>query len=494
MLKDIKIKLLKFQRNYLQGKVILAKTENLISRSKKLQIVGLMLITLSSLSAVFWNSASAVETGKGATDTANLEFVDGNTNNMIWDVAVKIPLGVMVYKNDVKEKLKEGGVKEVNVIETDDPDVTVVVVDENGGALGTIANATAGMIDNSPVSTGQYLAYLSEKASVGPKAIYAAPSTTTAAQGYDILTPIIKLWEWARNIVYIFYVIVFIVIGIMIIMRQRIGGQVPITIINSIPNVLLSLVLVTFSYAISGLIIDGMHLVTGVVHYGFFMNTSISSVPDTAGEYSFQSSSMSVFSIFGTANVKDFDTAFELGDIEGVMGQKVINFVVAIMEDVANFDALISAVISIAAVASMFKIFFTLLGKYLGLMLSPLTAPFQFFWGSIPGHGDAIWSWFKGMLSNVGAFVGIYVVFCIMIVLTDSTNVTGWSWYPPLTGFTAEKETIAHLLAYALFIAAPNVPALIEKAIQSQPTGMFGGVGQATQGALGKLAGIAGLQ
>ncbi len=469
MFKNLQIKLLRYQKTYLQGKLLLNKAGLVLSNNNKIQAIGLFIVLSLSLTAILYRPVSALENpNKGTEETSNLNFKLADTNNLVQTGLV----------------MAVGGYIKSEESDTGDKKVSWQPVDDKGGAMGIVAGATATMYKEGPVGTQQYLAYLGQKAKIGPAPIYAQ-----SIQGFDILSPILKLWEWSRNLVYIFYVIIFIVIGVMIIMRHRLGGQVQITVINSIPNIIISLILVTFSFAISGLIIDAMHLATGVIHSGFFGTNGIAEEPP-GSDYSFQSPEMSTFKIFGTADITNFDTAFEMGDIEGVMGQKVINFVVDIIEGVANFNTLVSAVLSIAAVTAMFKIFFTLLTKYLGFMLSPVIAPFQFLLGSIPGKSESISGWFKGMFSSVAAFVGVYTAFCVMIVLTDTSVIApdSWNWFPPLTGFSASTETIAHLLAYALFISTPNIPALLEKAFEAQPTGMFGGVGGETQSAISKVS------
>ena len=469
MFKNLRIKLLKFQRSYLQGKVLLKKANLLISANSKLQVIGFLLIICFSFIALTYNPTHALENpNRGTEETSNLNFKLADTNNLIQTTLVLINGGYIR-----SEQGANGG-----------STVSWQPIDEHGGAMGIVAGATATMYKQGPVGTQQYLAHLGEKAKIGPSPTYA--QTT---QGFEILRPIIKLWEWSRNLVYVFYVIIFVIIGMMIILRHRIGGQIPITIINSIPSVILSLVLVTFSYAIAGLIIDAMHLTTGIIHAGFFgQGSSIIENIDPTKDYSFQSPQMSVFRIFGTAEVTDFETAFELGEIEGVMGDKVINFVINIIEGVANFNTLVSVVLSIAAVAAMFKIFFTLLIKYLTFMLSPVLAPFQFFLGSIPGKSSAIGSWFKGMISSVAAFVGVYTAFCIMVVLTRENTLGDWTWFPPLTAFSAGRDTIAHLLAYALFISTPNIPGMLDKALQADPASIFGAVGGETKSAISKAS------
>lgn len=84
-----------------------------------------------------------------------------------------------------------------------------------------------------------------------------APSLDSA--GYTYLKDSLKLdklWSQSRNIAYLFFVIAMIVIGFMIMFRNKIGGQMMVTITNSIPQLIVCLILVTFSFAIAGIMLD----------------------------------------------------------------------------------------------------------------------------------------------------------------------------------------------------------------------------------------------
>ncbi|MGI6443646.1 MAG: hypothetical protein ACOX06_01410 [Candidatus Dojkabacteria bacterium] len=77
--------------------------------------------------------------------------------------------------------------------------------------------------------------------------------------GFEYLHDSIQLsalWSITRNIAYLFFVIAMIVIGFMIMFRNKIGGQVMVTVSNSIPRIIICLILVTFSFAISGIMLD----------------------------------------------------------------------------------------------------------------------------------------------------------------------------------------------------------------------------------------------
>ncbi len=74
-------------------------------------------------------------------------------------------------------------------------------------------------------------------------------------RGYDILKPIQKIWSMNQNLCYGLLIIVVLVNAFIILFK---GNKGDITFMNSIPSVILSLLLITFSYALSGAFIDLM--------------------------------------------------------------------------------------------------------------------------------------------------------------------------------------------------------------------------------------------
>jgi len=474
----LKIKFLKLQKRYLQFQYI-SKKFDLFSK-EKLKLATVIALLAVSISGFYGLGHLAYAQDEGGCTrkmncndgTASQQYVDNVTINGIMTGAVKTVMPVPAEYGENGQAIRYTPAQDT--------------------AMSTLMATTGKMFVDTPASTHQYMAYILDKADIGPSATYAQEN-----QGYDILNPIISLWEWSRNVVFLFYVVIFVVIGAMIILRQRIGGQIPITIINSIPNVIISLILVTFSYPIAGLIMDLMNLATGVIYAGLFGAGGPGGDLIDKATYTFQSPEMSVFQIFGTANVTNFEAGFNLPDIDvGETGANwLLNVLTDVIEGLSSWNILVSTVLVIAAVAAMFKVFFTLLTEYLTFMIYPIIAPFQFLIGSLPGRSNVIWEWFKTMIGAAGSFIGVYLAFCIMIIISVSGSAIGdFTWYPPLTAFTTDSSTIRHLLAYAIFISAPQIPGMVKQLIQA-PAGIGAGaaVGGETRKAISKVPIVGGL-
>src|SRR3990167_7552472 len=131
-------------------------------------------------------------------------------------------------------------------------------VTQNWGALASVSNMTMALYKAPPASGVQYLAGEFQKFN---------PVQPAYAQGigFSALTPVQKIWTAFRNLSYVGFVIVFVIIGFMIMLRAHISPQTVATIQDSIPRLVVALILVTFSYAIAGLFIDVMFLLLNIV-------------------------------------------------------------------------------------------------------------------------------------------------------------------------------------------------------------------------------------
>ncbi|RJQ38419.1 hypothetical protein C4559_01370 [Candidatus Microgenomates bacterium] len=121
-----------------------------------------------------------------------------------------------------------------------------------GGAIGFMNNMIVTLY-NPPLHTSDYFNYLSQNFGVVKK-------TYAQGLGFSGLNPLMGLWTAMRNVVYLFFVVVFVVIGLALMLRIKIDARTVMTIENQIPKIIIGLVLVTFSFAIAGFLIDLMYV------------------------------------------------------------------------------------------------------------------------------------------------------------------------------------------------------------------------------------------
>jgi len=126
---------------------------------------------------------------------------------------------------------------------------------ENGhGAVGMMGNLIA-VLYQKPAGTGDYTSYLASNFGFAPKA-------EAQATGFTALQKLINVWAVFRNITYLIFVIAFIIIGFLIMLRVKIDPRTVMSIQNTIPRLIVGIILITFSYAIAGLLIDFMWVST----------------------------------------------------------------------------------------------------------------------------------------------------------------------------------------------------------------------------------------
>ena len=152
-----------------------------------------------------------------------------------------------------------------------------MTTDINGKSIEVAAPATGGQGSSSLPTTIQTGAVASSFRMLG--AMYTHPPAHTATYvadlvrssglatpayaqglGFASLDPILNLWKIFRNVAYFFFIVILIVLGFMIMFRQKISGQAAVTAQQAIPSVVVSLILVTFSYAIAGFMVDLMYV------------------------------------------------------------------------------------------------------------------------------------------------------------------------------------------------------------------------------------------
>lgn len=133
-----------------------------------------------------------------------------------------------------------------------------------GGMLGLLPGMFAAVY-TPPISTSDHIRYLASNFGI------VEPVHAQAANGFQQLEPIQGLWVAMRNITYLVFVFIFIIIGLGIILRIKIDPRTVMTLQNQIPRIIICILLITFSYAIVGFMIDimwnvthmGLNVVTG---------------------------------------------------------------------------------------------------------------------------------------------------------------------------------------------------------------------------------------
>ncbi len=322
------------------------------------------------------------------------------------------------------------------------------------GATEFLGSTIASLYGNPAASTDRYIADVLESANV------VSPAYAQGI-GFASLDVVLSAWKVFRNIAYLFFVVVFILIGFMIMFRQKINGQTVVTAQQAIPNIIISLLMVTFSYAIAGLLIDAMY-VSMYLLLGLFGYAA------------------SDWSSFLDSNILNFGLRIVVGSagnaaaaLQGTLSDILSN--TGLADVVATIPSLIGAAIfALAILYGIFRLFFELLKTYVNILLSVVLSPILLMMGAIPGRNPFM-TWLKGLIGNLIAFPTVLLILIIYDMMTngivnsaqrvDPFTDGGGGFSPPyLFGFEG-ADAVAIFLGLGILLIMPDLVVQAKKAI-----------------------------
>lgn len=342
----------------------------------------------------------------------------------------------------------------------------------SGGALGAATSIIGALYLNPPVRTASYLASVGEG-----MGIVKVANAQVVGSGAGVLDPILKLWQVSRNISYLVMIIIFVIIGLMVMFRQRINPQTVITAQAALPGLVIGLILITFSYFLASLITDvsflGVNVVgayfsaaqpgsaaktvqdistqnvgtifskyVGMISQGDIANV-LSSVFDSldqgvqiwirafAGLIGFQTGSSigGAIGTFGGAAFCGAGTA-GIGALPcGLVAQFAGNLLggvsiggIAAANPTGTFGWVFYFVAIAILIYTMIKLLYKLILNYLNIIFLTITAPFHFLAAALPGRQGVATSWTLNMLCNALAFPAVFAVFYFVAYLWGAGN------------------------------------------------------------------------
>lgn len=330
--------------------------------------------------------------------------------------------------------------------------------------------------------------------------------------GYKALSPFLPFWKTFRNLAYSLYIIMFVVVGIMIMLRTKVSAQAVITIQAALPNLLVTLILITFSYAIVGFMIDLMYF---LMYFASFLFSSLGILDGnkTIDRLMSHSAWGVVFSGRNGIISVVSETIRQILGANSLPG--TITRIVAGVATVGISEVFVQAIPYLLAAVwlaiTMLKLVFLLTKSYLMLIIQTVTSPVQILMNALPGS-KAFTEWLKKTASYIIPFPIAAVMFIISAILignpTNSTKLKsfdprdanpfginenhdfyqGWQdnsvWVPPFT-FDLGWESWDIMIIMGFFVLTMT-PAAVKMAqdwlqVKESPyaSEIFGGLGTA---------------
>lgn len=333
-------------------------------------------------------------------------------------------------------------------------------------AVGTLSSGLGIILQTPPVSSRDYLTYMGGRFHIPgtPQPAYAADGGV----GYTSLAPILRIWVVMRNLAYLIFAIVFVVIGIMVLIRSKIDPKTTINIQNALPKIIFALVLVTFSYAIAGFLIDIMYVALGLIL------TIAGSVDARARILGNNIIANNIFSAFFNGFTMDKLTMATAGINTMVNNFLNIDSNTFILGGITGFitRGIGFLIIAIAIIWALFKTWIALLSAYAHVILGVLFSPLQLMIDAIPGQNQ-LESWIRNMLSNLLAFPAVLAMILIGLLLGNVSQVDtadfGPGFIPPLIG-SSSQDAMQALIGIAIILTIPKTVEILQEVLKAPKT------------------------
>ena len=390
-------------------------------------------------------------------------------------------------------------------------------VDQGGGLMAITGNLIASTF-YIPVSTHDYGSFMASKFGIGEKA-YAQ------GIGFKGLMPTLKLWEAFRNITYMIFVVLFLIVGLGIMFRIKIDPRTVMTVQNQIPKIIIAIVLVTFSYAIAGFLIDlmyvSMYLIISVfVGQGLDVTDVGASTPfgaaggltgiggiANAGAHAIGGVVKSIFdgtlgtvlggiigTLIGTAGagtgitgslMKGLGIASKAGGIVGgviATGGLIGLSLVAgyfVGDSVAGLAAGVIAyiIIIIALFSALLRLWFILIKSYIFILINVVFAPFLIARGLIPGQAG-IGGWIRSMVSNLSVFPVTIIMFLLGKAFIEGFEKHPNPFAPPMVGDFTNPAAFAPIIGLGIILMLPEVANMVRDALKQPEFKYSAAIGQ----------------
>lgn len=351
------------------------------------------------------------------------------------------------------------------------------------GAINSIAYLTGQIMRTQPASSMDYVAYVQKN--INSKHIVTPVYAASNGYGFEGLQPVLPIWKAFRNLTYFLFILVFVAYGFMIMFRVKLNPQTVVSIQTALPKIVITLLAITFSYAIAGLMIDMFFVLVGFI-FAVLKTTII-----TDGSFALGASKVDFFAgrsagligplLVMLTHVGTFSLQIKL--LNFFLPALVSNLVLGA---VSIIGIVLMFIIAVATLLVFFRILWMLLSSFIELIIQIMFAPLILLANILPGS-KAFSGWMKNIFANLSVFAtvqfGFLLAFYFLGPIWDQVPQTGiggptsgtFLSLPPLSGVlnsTSSQGKFA-LIGFGIFLMIPQFASVIKKSlkVESLPYG-----------------------
>lgn len=339
-----------------------------------------------------------------------------------------------------------------------------------GAAVPQIGNFIAMMYANPPADLALWIRDAGESLGFIPKQAYAQ------GIGFSGLAPLLPIWKAFRNIAYFLLAIVLVIIGFMVMLRKKIDPKTVVTVQNALPKIVVTLLLITFSYAISGLLIDIMYFLIVIIVYvlGSGLGFTQEQIGTLQSEYLTSGMSHVAGTIFGRGmrtleDIVNFVFGSNLGFGTGAAGAAVGTLATILifaggttnpvgwlpLAFTLGVGVLFALLVALFLLFAYIRLFFMLLSSYINIIIAIIAAPLLFLGEAFPG-ATTFGNWVVNLVSNLLVFPITVALLMIASALAISKHESLWA--PPLLSEgTQGSYGVAGVIALGILLTIPTI-------------------------------------
>ena len=285
-------------------------------------------------------------------------------------------------------------------------------VSSNSGMISQISGGISYLISTPPASTQQYIAYINhnlQRHNLAQPAYAQNATGEGGGYGFARLEGFLPLWKAFRNIAYFFFILAFVIYGFMIMFRVKINPQTAANIQLALPKLIVTLILITFSYAIVGLLIDfmwvGYYLILNTLDsFGVFGETKgvLGFINDIFRALASGGGGLIITSMFQAVLAAYAGVPGTLGALTGISGN--IFTALMLVPKFWGIGIILLIIMLIAVIIALIKLFVKLVTAYVTIFINLVLSPLILLGGILPGKSDAFSSWITNLVANIVVF------------------------------------------------------------------------------------------